>query len=1453
MKTARWWAALGCVWCVAAGNALASDWHVATNGNTAAAGTNWVTAKLTIQAAVDLAVAGDTVWVSNGVYSGTGNRGITFRGKGIAVRGLHGPSNTVVDCQHNGRGFVFDSSETSASVLSGFTIQNGHAVNGGGISCSSRPTIEDCVIFSNQVLTTSGAPYSRSGAGIYVGGAGANPTIRNCRILYNDADRIAPVPGVSANGGGIAVMAGAAALIEACEVTGNRVMYGGGGIYIEGPGVTVRNCLIQGNESADWGGGVHCQNNSTTEVSRLVNCVIKGNTSLDVGGGVATYSGLVVENCTLYGNYGWRGGGIWAWPGARPQFLNSIVWSNTAGWAGPQFYGGDSNGVFSCCCSETETPWPGTGNIANDPRFVAAPAGDFHLGAGSPCIDSGNSGHVRETTDMDGNPRIRNGAVDMGAYEVQQGAFPELRIDPASTNLANGAESGRTLAVSANVPWMATTNVSWLAIASGASGTTNGTVVFGAFSNGLAAARTGAVIVAGGGISRTCTVIQAARIVFSSNWYVTTNGNDAAAGTNWATAKLTIQAAIEAATNGNTVWVSNGVYATGGVTNYPAGSILTNRVVINKAIAVRSVNGLGATVIRGAWDPSSTNGRGDAAVRCAYVANGGTLSGFTLTNGATRKIDSTLTETRGGGVCGLFSGNINDCLMVGNTANVGGGAFGGTLNRCRLTRNCAGSGGGSSDATLNHCLLTGNSASDGGGGTSGGTLNNCTVVGNAGLRFGGGVGYCRLYNCLVYSNAAPISPNWHLLYGINNSCTTPDPGGTNNITADPQFADAAAGDYRLRASSPCIDAGDNSYAVGTTDLDGNPRIINGTVDMGAYEVQEVFVPALWIYPTSTNLSSAAASGRTIAVTANVSWVATTNVSWLTIVSAGNGTVAFDAASNAMTSARTGAVIVAGGGLSRTCTVVQAAGTAVIAVTPASQSVGFAAGTTTVSVANTGGGTMVYDASASEPWLSIVAGGSGTNAGTITVSYDANTGEMARTGTVAVAALGAIGSPGFATVVQEASPDSLALSPANANRPRTAASGLTIGVAANVDWTAATTSSWISITGGSSGSGDGTVCYGVATNSGVARSGTITVSGGTIVRTFAVNQEPRADTILWEDFEPYAAGLWPSAHWFADANAADGANNRVIADPTRGGNRVLKMQGVVGGSWAALGCRSFAAPADFWVECKVWNGTETLPAGGHEMRGGLQLRQGDAWASYSRSLLFFHKSGRMYGGNGEAIGAYAAGTWQACKVHYVRSGNSVELSTWVNGQSPGTALISGVDEAAEASLSRMGLYAGAGTAYFDDIHIYRTPAFYAYYRDADGDGFGDPAHSTTGTDLPAGYVCDNTDWNDANASVHPGAPEVPDGVDNNGDWQIDEGARVAKTCFALNQSIQCEGSGWSRVYVLDLTNFQDIAAQDGYQNFTVDFLLYYNIWTGIYLYDYGAGDFDAVGWMVNLDL
>lgn len=350
----------------------------------------------------------------------------------------------------------------------------------------------------------------------------------------------------------------------------------------------------------------------------------------------------------------------------------------------------------------------------------------------------------------------------------------------------------------------------------------------------------------------------------AAEWFVATNGNDAADGASWMTAKLTIQAGVDAALDGDTVWVSNGVYATGG--GRAVGGSRANRVALDRAIRVESVNGLEETTIVG------------DGMRCAYVTDSAVLSGFTLTNGTTAggmcgPGMPPGNDYNGGGAFCEDTGILTNCVLTGNwacyagggasggildnctlTANsswwLGGGSSGGTLNRCVLANNRADmAGGGAEGSTLNNCLLTSNSASYGAGAGSS-TLNNCTVT-------GGGVKWSTVNNCIVYGNTGDEDMSNYEDCVFSASCTTPDPGGTGNISNNPQFVDAAAGDYRLRMNSLCIDAGNNAAVSGTTDLDGNPRIANGVVDMGAYEMQPYGQYAEWAVVITNGLTNAA--------------------------------------------------------------------------------------------------------------------------------------------------------------------------------------------------------------------------------------------------------------------------------------------------------------------------------------------------------------------------------------------------------------------------------------------------------------------------------------------------------------------------------------------------------------------------------------------------------------------
>ena len=348
-----------------------------------------------------------------------------------------------------------------------------------------------------------------------------------------------------------------------------------------------------------------------------------------------------------------------------------------------------------------------------------------------------------------------------------------------------------------------------------------------------------------------------------ATFYVDLNStNPAPPFTTWSTAATNIQDAVDAASVGDTVMVTNGVYLTGARTVPP--NMMTNLLVVTNGIAVQSVNGPSVTTIEPYVSPF-----GGGPLRCVYLANGSTLSGFTLANGeAESSVANTNDENGGGAWCESTNETISNCVFSNNQADgCGGAVFGGTLNRCTLQDNFAGqTGGGAFGSALDNCVLDSNFA-DSGGGAGFGTLNDCTVAENEAFSFSGGVDQCVLNNSIVYSNICANQPNYSAdapASTLNYCCTTPAAAGPGNITNVPLFLNPAAGNfppanYRLAVGSPCVDAGNNLYAAGPADLDGHPRIVDGTVDMGAYEFEPRYVNQSGAHPLAPYSSWATAA------------------------------------------------------------------------------------------------------------------------------------------------------------------------------------------------------------------------------------------------------------------------------------------------------------------------------------------------------------------------------------------------------------------------------------------------------------------------------------------------------------------------------------------------------------------------------------------------------------------
>ncbi|MCK5174824.1 MAG: PKD domain-containing protein, partial [Planctomycetes bacterium] len=199
----------------------------------------------------------------------------------------------------------------------------------------------------------------------------------------------------------------------------------------------------------------------------------------------------------------------------------------------------------------------------------------------------------------------------------------------------------------------------------------------------------------------------------------------------------------------------------------------------------------------------------------------------------------------GGGIRGNgATAEISECLIKDNyTNNHGGGIFNadGLITRCKVMGNTAQYGGGLSDCMgiIRNSFIVKNTASQYGGGLNGcGSILSCTIADNTAFDAGGLEDcFVDIINCIVWGN----DPNqFYNCVDPNYSCIQDwEGGGYDNITLNPKFVDPANDNYHLNVYSPCIDENmPTSGYTWQTDIDGDDRVVNSKIDIGADEVYD---------------------------------------------------------------------------------------------------------------------------------------------------------------------------------------------------------------------------------------------------------------------------------------------------------------------------------------------------------------------------------------------------------------------------------------------------------------------------------------------------------------------------------------------------------------------------------------------------------------------------------------
>jgi hypothetical protein len=253
-----------------------------------------------IQKAIDRAVnhirgCHPNIIASDGIYNSIGNYDIDTHGLAVMIKSQNGPKNCIIDCNSLGKGFIIQNGESLDTVIDGFSIIDGYAVEcAGAIDCNnSSPTINNCIIEGNYAGWSGGAIFCQD----------SNAEITNCTITDNFCE---------ASGAGICGVRGFP-VIKNCLITNNDGYFSGGASSAYDCNMTIINCTIADNIASHpylSTGGIYCWQGDANIINTIVwNNNSPGNNQIEFFPSnetcTVTYSDIQIEDSNLV----WEGTG----------------------------------------------------------------------------------------------------------------------------------------------------------------------------------------------------------------------------------------------------------------------------------------------------------------------------------------------------------------------------------------------------------------------------------------------------------------------------------------------------------------------------------------------------------------------------------------------------------------------------------------------------------------------------------------------------------------------------------------------------------------------------------------------------------------------------------------------------------------------------------------------------------------------------------------------------------------------------------------------------------------------------------------------------------------------------------------------------------------------------------------------------------------------------------------